>query len=307
VTAEDAGQTLLAIVRRATGLPWSRAEALVTTRRVDVDGRVVAEPARRVTAGERVVVRQGAIKVTRGMLEPERVVHVDADVMVVDKPAGLMTVPFDGERDTLVDRAGVWVRRHGGPGSVELGIVHRLDKDTSGLVVFARGHAAKQALARQFEAHTIERRYEALVHGVAVTRTWDTWLVKNRGDGIRGSWRPPAGAGAAARPPRDAQRAVTHVEVLEALVGATRVGCRLETGRTHQIRIHLAEAGTPIVGEEVYVRDLAGAKIAAPRQMLHARVLAFVHRRDGRLARFEREPPEDFTATLARLRVGQST
>ncbi|MCC6624869.1 MAG: RluA family pseudouridine synthase [Deltaproteobacteria bacterium] len=290
-----------------TGLAWSRAEALVTTRRVAVTGTHVTEPGRRVAAGEVVTVTPDAPRITRGMLEPERVVYVDPDVIVVDKPAGVMTVPFEHERDTLLDRARVWVKRHGGPGSDELGIVHRLDKDTSGLVVFARGLAAKKALARQFEAHTIERRYEAIVHGRAATRTWDTWLVKNRGDGIRGSWRPLRPD---SQPPRDAQRAVTHVEAIEVMALATLVGCRLETGRTHQIRIHLAEAGTPIVGEQVYIRDLRAARgkeIEAPRQMLHARVIAFVHPRDGRTVRLEVQPPEDFTMTLARLRAGQAT
>jgi len=297
VRQDEAGKTLGAVVRTALGLPWSKAQGLVETRRVTVGGEVVTDAARRLAAGEVVGVHPEARKVTRGMLEPERVVYVDADVLVVDKPAGLMTVPFEGERDTLADRARVLLRRaHGGD---ELGVVHRLDKDTSGLVVFARGLAAKKALARQIEAHTTRRVYDALVHGVAQAGTIESWLVPDRGDGLRGSCR---GA-----PPPHAQRAVTHVEVVLALAGATHVRCRLETGRTHQIRIHLAEAGTALVGEEVYIRDHRGPRLPAPRQMLHARELGFAHPRDGRPLLFVREPPADFMATLAALRVGRSS
>jgi 23S rRNA pseudouridine1911/1915/1917 synthase len=179
-------------------------------------------------------------------------------------------------------------------------VVHRLDKDTSGVMVFARNAAAQRALAAQFRAHDVERVYQAIVHGDVGERTVESHLLLDRGDGLRGShghYRRAQGA-----PPADARRAVTHVRPLERLKGATLAECRLETGRQHQIRIHLAEAGHPLVGERVYIRDYDGRRIEAPRVMLHARVLGFTHPRTGRTVRFEREAPEDFRALLAALR-----
>ena len=138
------------------------------------------------------------------------------------------------------------------------------------------------------------------MHGAAEPATYDTLLVSDRGDGLRGSWgvfrrtRDEA--------PTEARRAVTRVAVQERLRGATLVTCELETGRTHQIRIHLAESGHPLVGETVYIRDWRGPRIEAPRLMLHATVLGFVHPRTGKELRFEDPPPADFTAVLERLR-----
>jgi 23S rRNA pseudouridine1911/1915/1917 synthase len=118
--------------------------------------------------------------------------------------------------------------------------------------------------------------------------------MEDRGDGLRGSAR--------GRPPPSAREAITHVERIEALAGATLVGCRLETGRTHQIRIHLSESGHPIVGERVYVRGYAGPLIEAPRLMLHAAELGFVHPATQREMRWELPMPDDMRAVLERLR-----
>jgi 23S rRNA pseudouridine1911/1915/1917 synthase len=158
--------------------------------------------------------------------------------------------------------------------------------------VFARSIAAKKLLANQLRFHTMHRRYLAIAHGAVAARRIESRLVADRGDGLRGSTRLP-GAG---------QLAVTHVEPVEPLRGATLVACRLETGRTHQIRIHLSEAGHPIVGEKVYVRGFAGPYIAAPRVMLHAAELGFVHPGTGREVRFEDPLPADMEAVLAKLR-----
>ena len=197
-----------------------------------------------------------------------------------------------------------YLRRKRGAQGAELGVVQRLDKDTTGLLVFARTLAAKRHLQQQLRVHSIERRYLALVHGaVREPQTVDTQLVRDRGDGLRGSFghfRKPRGP-----LPADAQRALTHVQPLEALAGATLVECRLHTGRQHQIRIHLSELGHPLVGESVYIRDYAGARIEAPRPMLHAAVLGFEHPGHGRTLRFEQAPPGDFAALLARLRAAR--
>ncbi len=280
--------------------------------RVWLDGAVAADPARRLSGGEQVELRLEAPPVRREPVPAEAVVHLDADLVVVRKPAGLLTVPFeDGDpnqrRETLLSLTRVAIRRleakRGLDPNPSLRTVQRLDKETSGLVVFARNVHAQRHLQRQFTEHSVLRRYLAVVHGAANPAgpaVHDTLLVPDRGDGLRGSWgvfRPARG-----NPPPEARRAVTRVAVQERLRGATLVACELETGRTHQIRIHLAEAGHPLVGEMVYVRDRRGPWIEAPRLMLHAAVLGFVHPRTGKNLRLEDPPPAEFTAVLERLR-----
>ena len=140
----------------------------------------------------------------------------------------------------------------------------------------------------------MRRVYVAIAHGDVPQKTFRSYLVENRGDGLRGSLRPDERA-------MEGQIAITHVEPLKRFVGATLVACRLETGRTHQIRIHLSEAGHPIVGEAVYVRKFQGTLIKAPRLMLHAKELGFVHPRTNEMMVFEQEPPQDFESILAQL------
>lgn len=305
-------KTVAARVREALGgVPWSRARELVRSGRVRVGGERVMDDAARIADDAALEIDETAPKERRGVLSPGDIVHLDADVVVVRKAAGLLTVPFDeGDKDTLVDRTRARLARiekargaHGrgarGSADASLGVVQRLDKDTTGLLVFARNLRAKTALEEQLRAHTVVRRYLAIAHGVVREARHETMLVENRGDGLRGSWgRRPHHRGS---PPPEAKIAVTRVRPLRALRGATLVECRLETGRQHQIRIHLAEVGSPIVGETVYIRDFAGARIEAPRPMLHATELGFVHPRSGVLVRFEEPPPADFEAVLARL------
>lgn len=322
----QAGQTLAACVRGlAPGTSWSRAKDLVKSGRVTVDGAIEADPARRMIGGERVELGgQGGRGAPHGPLPPDALVHVDGEVVVVRKPAGMLTVPFEDERDTLVSLARVLLTRrlaaaapkatgkhppkHLPASRPESGRVHvpglrvvqRLDKETSGLLVFARTIAAERHLQQQFRAHTVIRRYLAIVHGKASDTTYDTLLIPDRGDGLRGSWGVfRRGKG---EPPATAKPAVTHIQVEEHLQGATLISCYLETGRQHQIRIHLAEAGHPLVGEKVYIRDFRGLELPAPRPLLHATELGFVHPRSGRDLHFEDPPPPDFQAALARLR-----
>jgi 23S rRNA pseudouridine1911/1915/1917 synthase len=317
-TSPPAAPTLAAMVRElAPGTSWEQARALCRAGRVWVEGRAATDPAWRPAAGSSVEVRPAA---AAGAAEAEQatdlIVHADADVVVVRKPPGVLTVPFErGDRDTLLALVRVALRRletrrraagataaavAGAPGASAanptLRAVQRLDKDTSGLLVFARTVAAQRALQRQLADGEVTRRYEALVHGAAGDAVYDTWLLEDRGDGLRGSW---AGA---LLPPPGARHAVTRLRALETLRGATRIACELETGRQHQIRIHLAEAGHPLVGETVYIRDHRGPRIPAPRPLLHAATLGFRHPRDGRPLRFEEPPPADFAAVLRRLR-----
>lgn len=309
VGADEAEATVSAFVRTLVpGISWSRARELCRSGRVWIDGAPARDPASRLAAGSAVEVRPEGARAPCGPLAPEDIVYVDAEVVVVHKPAGVLTVPWSEEdRDTLVTltravltrRAGI--RKTAGPGpGPRLRVVQRLDKETSGLLVFARTVAAERHLQQQLRAHSMGRRYLALVHGRAVDATYDTLIVPDRGDGLRGSWgafRKPKGT-----PPETARRAVTHVEVLEVLAGATFVACELATGRQHQIRIHLSEAGFPLIGERVYVRGFTGPLLPAPRPMLHAARLGFVHPRTGRELVFEAPPPPDFDAALARLR-----
>jgi 23S rRNA pseudouridine1911/1915/1917 synthase len=227
---------------------------------------------------------------------------VDAHVVVVDKPAGLTTMrhPYEAAQfgargvrflpTTLADLLPSML------GGAKVRAVHRIDKETSGLVVFARTVAAERKLAEQFRTHTVERRYLAVVRGRARSQSIESWLVRDRGDGRRGSSREPAVG----------QRAVTHVRVVEALGGFTLVECRLETGRTHQVRIHLGEAGTPICGDHVYDRPLHGRPFpddsGMSRFALHAATLGFVHPATGKRMKWTAPLPEDMAALVKRLR-----
>lgn len=171
--------------------------------------------------------------------------------------------------------------------------VHRIDKETSGLVVFALTPEAERHLGNQFRKHSIERRYLALVRGQARTERIESNLVRDRGDARRGTGQ---GKG---------QHAVTHVRVVEELGDFTLVECRLETGRTHQVRIHLGERGTPLCGDHIYDRPIHGKPLpdssGAQRIMLHAAHLAFDHPANGKRMKFDAELPEDMHKLLQRL------
>jgi 23S rRNA pseudouridine1911/1915/1917 synthase len=301
-------KTLAAVVRDLVpGTSWSQAKDLCRSGRVWIGERAATDPARRVAAGERVEIRSGPGR----SVTSELVVHLDPEIVVVRKPAGILTVPFEREdRDTLLALARVAVRRMEASRSHNptLRAVQRLDKDTSGLVVFARSVNAQRHLQEQLAAHTVTRRYLAIAHGEVRDGVHESLFVPDRGDGLRGSWgrfRRERGA-----PPPTAREAVTRVQVVERLRGATLAACELETGRQHQIRIHLAEAGHPLVGETVYVRDYLrdnrGPLLPAPRPMLHAAVLGFLHPRGDKPMRFEDPLPDDFLDVLETLRLPRS-
>jgi 23S rRNA pseudouridine1911/1915/1917 synthase len=296
--------TVAAVVREQTGASWSRARKLCSEGRVTVDGERCLDPATRISPDATVAVNEHAPKLEKGPLARSAIVFFDRELVVVDKPAGMLTVAdVPGNKETLEEYVRTLLRRMDGPrNDAPLSVVHRLDKDTSGVMVFARTAGAKRELAAQFFAHDIDRVYHAIAHGIVHEARVETDLVLDRGDGLRGShghYRRAKGD-----PPSDAKRSVTHLRPIAALSNATLVECRLETGRQHQIRIHLAELGHPVVGEQVYIRDYAGVKIEAPRAMLHARTLGFAHPRSGERVSFEREAPEDFRAMVESLKAG---
>lgn len=298
--------TIAAIVRERTGVSWSRARQLCVDGRVTVDGQRRLDPASRVSPAQFVVVDPHGPKLSRLPLPEDAIVFFDRDLVVVDKPAGMLTVADEaGNKETLVDYARMTLRRVDKAGvDAPLGVVHRLDRETSGVMLFTRTPLAKQSMQGQFREHTVERAYVGIVHGTLAATRADTELVLDRGDGLRGSHGHFRRTDAAA--PLAARRAITHITPIMALDGATLVECRLETGRQHQIRIHLSELGHPLVGERVYIRDYRGEKIEVARPLLHARTLGFVHPRTGANVVFEREAPEDFAAMVASLRLTRS-
>lgn len=274
------------------GKSWNELRRLSRTGKIFIDGVPLLDPSQLVAAGVEIELRQNAPRATRTPALPKRaILHLDAQVVVVEKPAGISTVPFDeNERGTLDQLVMETISERGR--RAPLGIVHRIDKETSGVVVFARTLAAKQALKNQFRFHTVGRRYVAIAHGAVKTATIQSRLVQDRGDGRRGSTDNE----------QLGREAITHVKWLENLRGATLVECRLETGRTHQIRIHLAERGNPLVGERVYSKNYRGELLAAPRLMLHARELSFEHPSTGQRLEFEQAMPADMQAVLTSLR-----
>lgn len=315
VSDAQAGQTLAAVIRAIVpDLSWRRAAELCASGRVSLDGAVTTDGAQRVTAGQEVAVDPQGRRRRPEALAEDAILYLDRDVVVVRKAPGLLTVPWevDDGSVTLADLTREALQLRHRPAGLRhlppLGVVSRLDKDSSGVVVFARNEEARELLERRFEAHDIERRYLAIVHGTPREGRIESVLAPDRGDGLRGSlgaFAPRHGPPPGPLPgpfPGGAQRAVTLLRVLERLGPASLVECSLETGRKHQIRIHLAEAGCPVVGEKVYIRGFQGAPIAAPRTMLHAAVLGFSHPRTGRLVRVEDAPSEDFLDLLARLR-----
>lgn len=301
VTAEEAGERLDRFLVARTGRSRSALQRWVSEGRVALDGVVQTSAKAKVRAGTLVAVRPAPPPVSEARAQPIpiEVLHEDEHLVVVSKAAGMVVHPAPGHPDgTLVNALLHRTTFRDGGDPMRPGIVHRLDKDTSGVLVVARTAEAREALVALFKAHDIERRYEAIVVGhPPPSVTYDTLHGRHPVDRKRFSSRVARG-----------KRAITHVETQELLHGAALVHCRLETGRTHQIRVHLADAGTPVLGDPVYARPpkderLRAAHVALGRQALHAAVLGFVHPVTGAPMRFEAPPPADFQAALAALRA----
>lgn len=245
--------------------------------RVRVNGVVVRDPRVPVAAGD--VVEVGERRREPPLRHGLAILHEDADVLVAVKPAGLLTIATARERTRTAYaafRAHLAARRP----AERLFIVHRLDRDASGVLVFAKSPAVKEVLQAAFAAHAVERTYVAVVEGRVARREGvvDTRLV----DDVPGPVR-------VARGPEEGRRAVTRWRVLRAGSRRALLEVRLETGRRNQIRAHLASIGHPVVGDRLY-----GGAADAPRLMLHARTLAFTHPATGARLRFDVAPPASF-------------
>lgn len=265
------------------------------------------DPARKVAVGDvlTVVVPAAAVPDAAPQDIPLGIVFEDDHLLVVDKPAGLVVHPAAGNLDgTMVNAllhhcAG---RLSGIGGVARPGIVHRIDKDTSGLLVVAKTDPAHEALSRQFAAHTVERMYVAVVAGTPVPAAGTVTGALARSSANRQKMAIVAEA--------RGKHAVTHYRSIAALTAATTIECRLETGRTHQIRVHMASIGHSLLGDPAYGRTptaLRGvlAELGFARQALHAATLGFVHPVTQEKLSFHSAPPPDIVDLIGRLSVRQ--
>jgi len=257
--------------RHVPGLSRRKARAVIDIGGVFVDKARVKVAGRPVRAGQTIEVNiGGALERASDTPLAPRIVHVDDHIIVIDKPAGLVTAPTpEASRGDVLDQL---ARAYG-----EVYLVHRIDLPTSGLLVFARTRDANKRLADAFKMHDVDREYRAVAVGTVTAQTIDT--------------------------PIDRRRAVTHVAPLETLANATLVRATLETGRTHQIRIHLAGTGHPVAGDRTHGGEVERAFLPRPpRLALHAAVLGFTHPATGERVRWEAPLPDELAGWIDRLR-----
>lgn len=295
--AETNGERLDAfLASRLFDFSRSRIEGLIKSERVLVNGKKPAK-SYRLQAGDRIEVTVPPLE--DGVPQPcemdLEIVYEDEHLLVVNKPKGLVVHPAPGHTgDTLVNGllAHCGDSLSGINGEKRPGIVHRIDKDTSGLLVIAKNDAAHRGLSEQFEKHSIDRIYQTVVFGKMPEEegTVDAPIGRSQKD------RKKMAVGA-----RHTKRAVTHYQVLRQYQGFAHLACRLETGRTHQIRVHLASLGHFVLGDLVYGRAVSGFNVDFEGQCLHAGVLGFDHPITGEHLVFESPLPEYFQEVLAKL------
>jgi 23S rRNA pseudouridine1911/1915/1917 synthase len=286
-------------------LSRSRLKKLIETGQVSLEGETINDPSMRVKGGQRFIVDLPAPVADRP--EPQAmaltIVYEDDQLLVLDKAAGLVVHPAAGNPDhTLVNAllAHCGDSLTGIGGVMRPGIVHRIDKDTSGLMVVAKTDLAHQKLSADFAAHTLTRAYLAIVRGVPSPRDGTIATRIGRSRANRKKMAVVASGG---------KEAVTHYHVERALgLRASLVECRLATGRTHQIRVHLTHVGHPLIGDQTYGRSRASglpeAARAFPRQALHAALIGFNHPVSSDYLEFASPLPADMTALIAALERG---
>ena len=294
VEQETAGQRIDRFLSgEDTGLSRSALQALVAEGHVQCNGKAVAKSLK-LKAGDTVLLEIPDAKPIEAVPQdiPLEIVYEDAHLLVVNKPKGMVVHPAPGNPDGTLVNALLWHCKgslSGIGGEIRPGIVHRIDKDTSGLLVVAKDDATHIGLSQQMAVHSVERAYQTVVYGGFAQD--EGFVESNLGRSKTDRKKMAVVSGG--------KRAVTHYSVLGRYPGYTHVRCRLETGRTHQIRVHMAYIGHPILGDTVY-----GAKKPVPGltgQCLHAAGLRFVHPRTGEPVELHCPLPPEFTAMLQKL------
>nr|WP_255622294.1 RluA family pseudouridine synthase [Tessaracoccus sp. OS52] len=295
-----AGERIDAVAARVSGYSRSRIEALIEVGGVTLDGAPVAKPSQRVAGGELLELAEADLKPDKPVVRPRvaaglGIVHDDADIVVVDKPAGVAAHPslgWDGPSVTEhLAAAGFRISTSGAP--ERQGVVQRLDVGTSGLMVVAKSEVAYSILKQAFRDKTVEKTYHALVQGHPdpFTGTVEAPIGRHPGS----EWKMAVLDGGRA--------STTHYDTIEAHRAATLLEIGLETGRTHQIRVHMAAIGHPCCGDPLYGADpVLSARLGLVRQWLHAVELSFDHPRNGERVRFSSPYPEDLKAALEIVR-----
>jgi 23S rRNA pseudouridine1911/1915/1917 synthase len=272
---------------------WNEVRRLITTGKVLVNAARASDTRQLVSPGATISIRMTARKLKPGLERAdERILYCDQHLVVVRKPVGLSSVEHVRESTSLQSELRAWLSDKEKRSVAPLRVVHRLDKVTSGVMMFARSQSVQLDLKDQFRAHTTRRHYVAVAHGTVHDGTLSFRLVRDRGDGIRGVTRSP----------NLGRHSVTHVKVIEQLMRCCVLECRLETGRTHQIRIHLAEIGHPLVGESLYLRGYEGTLLSCSRTLLHAASLSFMHPALRKRLHFTDPLPSAFESFLERER-----
>lgn len=304
--------TIASVVRgRHPDWSWNQCREVITRGRVKVDGSVVIDPTARIETNVALEILNHGIQRTTPLPQLHVYFH-DQHIIVVEKESGIESVPFSTKErqesssrsgkmphkpaETLIDMARKWIEIKERKKIPPLRIVHRIDKGTSGIVVFARTPLAERELGLQFRAHSIKRHYLAVVVGTPTSGVIRSALIPDRGDGYRGSTRFAD----------QGKDAVTYMTVLTSSRNYSLVKCRLETGRTHQIRIHMCESGHPLCGDAVYRRPRVGGdvildKSGAPRLLLHAAELGFKHPTTSEFMHFESPLKPDFESVWVKL------
>ncbi len=282
------------ISRKNQDLTRSYIKKLIEDGMVKVDGQI-PKPSLKLKPGQIVEIQVPDIKPIETAAQdiPIDIIYEDNDIIVVNKPKGMVVHPACGNSTgTLVNAILHKCNSLSGiNGVLRPGIVHRIDKDTTGILVVAKNDNAHISLSEQLKEHTMKRNYIALVYGVLKSQkgTIDAPIGRHKTDRKRFAVVPGKG-----------KRAVTHYEVIELFGGYTLIRASLETGRTHQIRVHMSHIGHPLVGDELY--GPRKPKIKAEGQMLHAETLGFIHPTTGSYIEFESPLPEDFKKLLSKLK-----
>jgi 23S rRNA pseudouridine1911/1915/1917 synthase len=302
----DGGERLDKALSLLSGLSRERIKALIGDGRVTLGGQVARQASVKPDAGTVFAIAVPAVTPSEVQAQdiPLSIVFEDEHLIVVDKPAGLVVHPAAGNHDgTLVNALLHHCKGQlsGIGGVARPGIVHRIDKLTSGLLVVAKTDRAHEELARQFADHSIEREYRAIVAGRPAPPVGTVSGQIGRSDKDRKKMA------VLREPDKRGKRAVTHYRTLEALHGAALVACKLETGRTHQVRVHMASIGHALLGDPTYGRTPAPLRpvlqrLGFARQALHAAILGFVHPVHGRKVRYEARLPTDIERLLVELR-----